>query len=148
MFQELESQLYFGFLLLTVAFAWWKGGRAERIGSLFNAILCISAVMVHAATRGTYGTAPILIFDGLLATGFLILAFRYASLWLASAMVLQSATFLIHAALLMGVLPEGNPPHFYYYMTMNLLGSGVMAAILVGTAAAWRQRVRANAVAA
>ncbi|HEX6861094.1 MAG TPA: hypothetical protein VF138_12950 [Caulobacteraceae bacterium] len=150
MFKELSSQVYVGFLFLTVAFAWWKGGRAERIGSLYNALMCIGAVQVHAATRGVYGTVPILVFDGLLATGFLFLAFRYASLWLAAAMVLQALAFLIHASVLMGVLPEagGRAHYYYYYMAMNLLGAGVMVVILLGTAGAWYRRTHPSAAVA
>jgi hypothetical protein len=148
MFKELSSQIYLVFLFLTVAFAWWKGGRAERIGSLFNAIISIGVIVFQTATRGAYETIPMLIADGLLATGFLFLAFRYASLWLASAMVLQSATFLIHASLLMGLLPHGERTnYYYYYATMNALGALVMLSILLGTAGAWRQRVRNAALA-
>lgn len=142
MFQELSSQVFLAFIFLTVAFAWWKGGRAERIGSLYNAIISIGVIVFQTITQGAYQTVPMLFADGLLATGFLFLAFRYASLWLAAAMVLQSITFLIHAALLMGILPKGEPPsvYYYYYLTMNLLGASVMIAIVVGTIGAWWRR--------
>lgn len=141
MFKELASQLIVVLVFLTVAFAWWKGGRPERIGALFNAILAIGVVLFQALTHKAFGTVPILIADGMLATGFLILAFRYASLWLAAAMVLQAATFLIHASLLMGVLPEGERGgYYYYYATMNALGVLVMLTILLGTAGAWYRR--------
>lgn len=138
MFREAVSQIVLLVTFATVAFAWWKGGRPERIGSLFNAIFSIGAVVFQAISHKAFGTIPILIADGLLATGFLILAFRYASLWLAAAMVLQAATFLIHAALLMGLLPEGNL--YYYYAAMNILGGLVMLVILAGTAGAWYRR--------
>jgi hypothetical protein len=136
MFKELVSQVFLVVTFATVAFAWWKGGRPERIGSLFNAIFSIGAVVFQAISHRAFGTIPILVADGLLATGFLILAFRYASLWLAAAMVLQAASFLIHASLLMGLLPEGNN----YYAAMNILGGLVMLVILLGTAGAWYRR--------
>jgi hypothetical protein len=142
MFQETASQVVLVVTFITVAFAWWKGDRPERIGSLFNAICSIGAVLFQVLSQQQFGTTPILVADGLLATGFLILALRYASLWLAAAMVLQAATFLIHASLLMGLLPEGQPPHFYYYATMNVLGMAVMISILLGTAGAWYRRGR------
>ena len=148
MFEDLASQVYLGFIFFTVAFAWWKGGSPERIGSLFNAILCIGAVLFQTLTHKSYGPTPILIADGLLATGFLILAFRYATLWLAAAMVLQAASFLIHAAVLMHVLPEGPRPNYFYYATMNALGGLVMIAILLGTAGAWYRRTHPAGVAA
>jgi hypothetical protein len=55
-------------------------------------------------------------------------------------MVLQAASFLIHASLLMGLLPPANPPHYYYYAAMNILGGLVMIVILLGTAGAWYRR--------
>jgi hypothetical protein len=136
MFKETISQIVLAVTFITVAFAWWKGGRPERIGSLFNAIFSIGAVVFQALSHKAFGTIPILIADGLLATGFLILAFRYASLWLAAAMVLQAASFLIHASLLMNLLPT----HRLYYAAMNVLGGLVMIVILVGTAGAWYRR--------
>jgi hypothetical protein len=140
MFKQTASQIVLIVTFATVAFAWWKGGRPERIGSLFNAICSLGAVVFQAVTHEALGTIPILVADGLLATGFLILAFRYASLWLAAAMVLQAASFLIHASLLMGLLPPANPPHYYYYAAMNILGGLVMIVILLGTAGAWYRR--------
>ena len=106
-------------------------------------MLTIGAVLFQSLTHRSYGTIPILVGDGLLATGFLILAFRYASLWLAAAMVLQSASFLIHASLLMNLLPSDNL-HFYY-AAMNILGGLVMIVILLGTAAAWYRRTHPRA---
>lgn len=146
MFKEPISQLVLVVTFFTVAFAWWKGGRPERIGSLFNAIFSIGAVVFQSVTHAEFGTVPILIADGLLATGFLFLAFRYASLWLAAAMVLQALTFLIHASLLMGVLPQGGKHgYYYYYATMNVLGALVMLVILLGTAGAWYRQAHPKA---
>ncbi len=143
MFKELGSQIVLALLVATVAFAWWKGARPERIGSLFNAVLTIGAVLFQSLTHKAFGTIPILIGDGLLATGFLILAFRYASLWLAAAMVLQAASFLIHASLLMDLLPKDNL--FFYYAAMNVLGGLVMITILLGTVGAWYRRAHPKA---
>lgn len=142
MFQELASQFVLMLVFLAVGFAWWKGGRAERIGSLFNAVICIGVTLFQALTAHSFGTLPILIADGLLATGFLFLAFRYASLWLGVVMVLEAIAFLVHASKLMELLPEGHPPAYYYYAAMNLTSILVPLTILVGTAQAWRLRRR------
>jgi hypothetical protein len=142
MFTEFASQFVLILVFLAVAFAWWKGGRAERIGSLFNAVICIGVTSFQALTDGSFGTVPILIADGVLATGFLFLAFRYASLWLGTVMVLEAAAFLVHASKLMELLPEGHPPAFYYYAAMNITSILVPLTILVGTAQAWRLRRR------
>ena len=145
MFKETGSQIVLFLTFATVAFAWWKGGRPERIGSLFNAVLTIGVVLFQILTNQIVGTIPILVGDGLLATGFLILAFRYASLWLAAAMVLESASFLIHAARLMGFLPQDGETRYYYYAAMNILGGLVMIAILLGTLGAWYRRTHPSA---
>ena len=147
MFQTLASQVVLALALITVAYAFWKGGPAERVGSVFNASLCVGVTMFQALSDQAFGTLPILIADGLLATGFLILAFRYASLWLASAMLLEGAIFTIHASSLIGLLPESHV--YYYYAAMNALGMLVMITILIGTTAPWlRRRKRATALSA
>ena len=46
MYQTLESQILLGLILFSVAFAWWKGGRPERVGALFNGVIAIG---VHYA---------------------------------------------------------------------------------------------------
>jgi len=121
------------FVLGAVAFAWWKGGRPERIGALFNAVVCLGVTIFQALSHKAFGTVPILVADGILATGFLFLAFRYASLWLATAMLLQAAAFSVHGAVLMELMR----PNIYFYLLMNLTSAGVIIAIIAGTAAAW-----------
>jgi len=138
MYETLASQIVLVGVLVTVAFAWWKGGTAERTGSLFNGVICLGVTLFQALTHQSFHTVPILIADGILATGFLILAFRYASLWLAAAMLLQGAVFTIHASALIGLLPESHL--YYYYAAMNLLAFAVMLAIILGTLGAWMRR--------
>jgi hypothetical protein len=137
MFKELASQLVLIFVLVAVAFAWWKGERPERIGALFNGVICVGVTLFQAISRGSFGTIPILVADGVLATGFLFLAFRYARLWLAVVMVLEAGAFLIHASKLMELLPEGHPPAYYYYAAMNVASMLVPLTIIVGTAVVW-----------
>lgn len=140
MFATLASQLVLIFVLVAVAFALWKGGAPERVGALFNGVVCLGVTAFQALNHKAFGTIPILVADGVLATGFLILAFRYARLWLATVMVLESGAFLIHAAKLMEILPEGHPPAYYYYAAMNIASMLVPLTIIVGTAVAWAVR--------
>lgn len=138
MYQTIASQGVLGLVLLSVAFAWWKGGPTERVGALFNGVICLGVTLFQALTHQAFDTLPILIADGLLAVGFLVLAIRYASLWLGAAMILQAVGFSMHSLLLMGLVKPG----YDYYFVMNLMSLGVLLAIIVGTVNAWRRRVR------
>ena len=139
MYQTLESQILLGLVILSVAFAWWKGGAPERIGALFNGVICLGVPMIQVATAGSLDTLPILIADGVLAVGFLVLAIRYASLWLGAAMILQAIGFMMHSALLLGLI---NDPEYAYYAAMNAMSFGVLLSIILGTAYAWAVRRR------
>lgn len=139
MFQTLLSQTMLLLCLAAVIFAWMKGGPPERSGSLLMVSLTIGITLFQFLSKSRFGPLPILIGDGIVATGFLLLAVRYASLWLAVAMILQGAVFTLHAAVLMGVVPESD--FYYYYATMNLATFLVIVSIVVGTAVAWRRRL-------
>lgn len=139
MYQTLESQILLGLVIVSVAFAWWKGGAPERIGALFNGVICLAVPMVQLAMHESMHTLPILVADGVLAMGFLILAIRYATLWLGAAMILQAIGFTMHSALMLGVIQH---PEYFYYAAMNAMSAGVLLSIIVGTAYAWVVRRR------
>lgn len=145
MFQTLQSQIMLLLCLGALGFAWLKGGPAERAGSLLMVSFTIGITIFQAITDARFGPLPILIGDGIVATGFLLLAFRYASLWLATAMILQGAVFSTHAAVLMGVVPESQ--FYYYYAVMNVATLLVIVAIVSGTIAAWLRRRKQRAAA-
>lgn len=138
MYQTLTSQILLGLILLSVAFAWWKGGAPERLGSLFNGVIAIGVTLVQVTTHASLHTLPILIADGLLAVVFLVLAIRYASLWLGAAMLLQAIGFMMHSALLLEIVAPG----YTYYAAMNVMSLGVILSIILGTAYAWAVRRR------
>lgn len=140
MYQTLQSQILLGLILFSVAFAWWKGGRPERVGALFNGVIAIGVTLVQVVIHESLSTLPILLADGLLAVGFLILAIRYASLWLGAAMILQAIGFAMHSALMLEVVDPG----YAYYAAMNAMSAGVILSIIVGTAYSWVLR-RKNA---
>lgn len=142
MFQTLVTQVMLVVILGTCVFALWKGGPPERTGALFNGMVCVGVTVFQALSHGAFHNLPYLVADGLLATGFLILALRYASLWLAAAMLVQALMFSIHATALIGLLPESN--YYYYYAAINLLSYVVLVVIAVGTFGAWMRRRRAE----
>jgi hypothetical protein len=133
MYQTFESPIVLGLVVLSVAFALWKGGAPERIGALFNGVICLGVTLVQAVIHESLGTLPILIADGMLAVGFLVLAIRYGSLWLGAAMLLQSMAFTMHSALLLDMVHAGAA----YYAAMNIMSLGVLLSIMLGTAYAW-----------
>ena len=139
MYQTLQSQILLGLILFSVTFAWWKGGRPERVGALFNGVIAVGVTVIQALLNDALQTLPILIADGVLAIGFLILAIRYASLWLGAAMILQAMGFMMHSALLLGLIAD---PEYAYYAAMNAMSAGVILSIILGTAYAWAVRRR------
>lgn len=140
MFQTVFSQAMLFLSVGTLVFAWLKGGPAERLGALVNVGLSFMVTVFQGISDAAFGTIPILIADGLIATGFLILALRFASLWLAAAMVLQGAVFTLHAAVLIELVPDSHL--YYYYAVMNAAGMAVLLAIVAGTVASWLRHNR------
>lgn len=138
MYQTLASQVVLGLVVLSVLFALWKGGAAERVGALLNGVICIGVPIIQTFLHESLHTLPILMADGLLAVGFLVLAIRYASLWLGAAMLLQAIGFTMHSALMLEVVK----PDYTYYAAMNAMSVGVLLSIIVGTAYAWAVRRR------
>lgn len=139
MYQTLQSQILLGLILFSVAFAWWKGGRPERVGALFNGVIAVGVTVLQTFLNDALQTLPILIADGVLAIGFLVLAIRYASLWLGAAMILQAMGFMMHSALLLGLIAD---PEYAYYAAMNSMSAGVILSIILGTAYTWAVRRR------
>ncbi|WP_245863807.1 hypothetical protein [Caulobacter mirabilis] len=84
-------------------------------------------------------TVPILIGEGLLALGFLVLAIRYASLWLGVAMILQGLQFSLHAFY---IVMERERDWLFVAVT-NVVTLAIILCILVGTVFAWRRASRA-----
>ncbi len=128
-----------GVLVAVFAFAMWKGDRAERYGAAFNLAAGLLAVPPQYLLAPDIQPLALLAIDGALAAGFLMLALRYASLWLGAALLLQAVQFSMHAYyLLMTARPD------YTYMAVNNVDTtGINICIVAGILLAWRSRVRA-----
>lgn len=126
--------------LIGVAFfAWWKGDWPERCGGLLNLAAGAAAFLVRLwVDEGTAQDVPLLLVDGTLAFGFLVLAMIFASLWLGAAMLLQAAQFSLHAFYIV----TSREHDWTYYLVNNVVTVGVLLAILIGTIASWRRRRR------
>ncbi|HEX4181010.1 MAG TPA: hypothetical protein VHY32_09485 [Caulobacteraceae bacterium] len=82
-------------LLVTAVFVALKGGLPERFGVAMIVTTWIGTIVAQYFTH--LMTMSFLVFDGLLAVGFLVVAVRYSSLWLGGAMICQAISFGAHA---------------------------------------------------
>lgn len=116
--------------------AMWKGNTPVRLGGL--AVICTWAAAASAqlAFGARAPTLPVFIADGVLATAFLGLAIRYASPWLGAAMLLQSASFFVHAE----HLANGALSTTDYVRAINGLSYAVLLTLLGATIVTWRRR--------
>jgi len=80
-------------LFVTTVFVALKGGPPERLGTAMIVVAWVGSIVAHALTHGMFSYGWLMVFDGLLAVGFLIVAVRYSSLWLGGAMICQAISF-------------------------------------------------------
>ena len=120
-------------------FAFWKGGSAERAGAwviLANLVLMWAGGQVLAgASTGVFG----LVLDGLTAAALLIIALRYASLWLGGVMLLYALEFSLRAFYFV----TERPFDLLHAIINNTDFMGVVFCLVAGTAVAWRRRAQA-----
>jgi heme/copper-type cytochrome/quinol oxidase subunit 4 len=121
------------------AFAVVKGGPAERRAGLIFAAGSIGVELIHFTTPREVQGGLLLAMDGFVAGGFLLLALRYASVWLGGAMLLQGIQFSLHAYYFVTGVRRGDT----YAMLNNIDSAGVLLCLVVGTIVAWRRRVLA-----
>lgn len=130
-----------GATLLVFALAWWKGDRAERYGGLLTVMAGVAVFLSHFSLPVSMASLALLVVDATMAAGFLLLAIRYSSLWLGSAMLLQAGQFSLHAFYLVGDLEHDR----LYAIANNLVTVGILVCILVGTLISWFRRSRKTA---
>ncbi len=123
-------------VLATFVFAIWKGGIAERYAAALVVVGALYAFSVGRLLDNETQTLALLLGEFLLAMGFLVLAVRYASLWLGGAMLLQAVQFMLHAWYM---LAERRPDMFHVIVN-NADTVGILLCIALGTNAAWRRR--------
>ena len=80
--------------------------------------------------------------DAVLALGLLLLAFRYAKMWLGVAMLMLSGELALHGA----VMGDWGLPFFEYIMLNNFLSFGLVLLLAGATATAWFQRTHPSKV--
>lgn len=98
-------------ILATCAYAFVKGAAPERHAAIWLLGTWMAASLAQLIVDADTLPLVVLCVDGILATALLFISIQYASLWLGSAMLVQSTTFGMHAWFL---TTEQADPHGYY----------------------------------
>lgn len=128
--------LLWALLLAVCAFAFSRGGPPERWGAgLLLAITVASALGDALLPQGIFLVAR-LIAEGAMAMGFLLVAIRFASLWLGGVMLLQAVQFSLQAYYFVT-----HRAHDATYVVINNIDFfGILACLTAGTLAASHRR--------
>jgi hypothetical protein len=141
-FSSVYTLLGLASLIVTCAFAWWKGGPPERLGTLMVAAVWLGSDLVRGFGGQMVPTITLLVSDSLIAAGFLYVAVRYSSLWLGAAMMFQAISFALHAA----EMSDADAPRWHgwivYLLISNILSYFVLMALTGGTIATILRRRR------
>jgi hypothetical protein len=129
MLKTLLSQISILLLVAVIAFAWLRGGKAERYAGLFIGLTWLGALAGQALTGQQIPARVIMLADWVLATSLLVLALRYHRNWLGLALIVQGLSMVLHA--LYFQVP-GDHPHFYL-MGINGLSYLLLALLTVAT---------------
>ncbi len=145
MLHTLTSQIGLIVLVLVCVLVFVKGGTAERVAALLVAASWVGLLIWQAISRQKVPEIALLVSDFVVATGFLALAVRYASLWLGAGMLFQGAAFAMHLLHLTDPNAEPNSRATYtYVLTVNLLSYAVLITIAGAAVMTWRGRVKAR----
>jgi hypothetical protein len=140
MVHSLISQIALCTLLAVSAFAFLKGGVAERCGAALICISWLGGDSISFLSRNLLSRQSfeltLLIMDAALAIGFLAIALGFAKMWLGFAMVMQSGELALHGA----VMGDWGLPFFEYIMLNNFLSFGLVLLLAGATTTAWIQR--------
>jgi len=132
-----------GIGVVACLFPLWKGGAAERAAAVV--VLANLAIGQTSAWLAPDGNVLIrLCNDGLTAFLLLAITIRYSALWMGGVMLFYAAQFSLHSFYLVT-----ERPHDYWHALFNNVDfSGVIWCLIIGTAVAWRRRVKDASAAA
>jgi len=126
-----------GATLLTAAFAIWKGDTAARAAAAIVVAVGVATLIINPKVGDVAAESILLAVDFVAAVIFLLLAVRYASLWIGAVMLFQSAQFSLHAYYLVMELPHDKT----HAWINNLDDWGILICLGIGSALAIRRRV-------
>ena len=141
MFHLVEPYIALLLMLATVVFAYWKGGQPERLGAAMIMVTWLGTIL--AQIPGHQEVWIFMVFDGLLAVGFLVVAVRYSSLWLGGAMICQAVSFGAQALRLSDDARAWHG-HWVFILVINVISYLVLLILIGGTFASIARRRRAD----
>ena len=143
MFMHLPLVAMIGWLLILAASlaAWRLGGQPERQAAMLVLATSFLASFPPLIFDRELQRLVFLALDGAVAVGLLLLALRYARVWLGVAVLLQGVQFSLHAYYLVSAIRYDN----VYAMVNNLVSLGVLCSLAIGSVLAWRTRRRQDA---
>jgi hypothetical protein len=118
------------------AFGLWKGDAAVRYAAVTNLAVELITVIINPKFGDVGGESVLLAVDFAFAVILLVLAVRFANLWIGAAMILQAAQFSLHAYYLVMDLPHDR----LHAWINNTDDWGILISFAVGTVLAIRRR--------
>lgn len=140
MLDTLLLQIGFGVTVLVVAFAFLKGDEPERIGAGAYMLGAFATLLLQDRSIVSGPQWPVFGVDVTFLIVCLALAWKSRRSWPVWASGLQVLIVLTHLLTAVDRRPALND----FYAVINLANFGVLAALAVGTAIAWRDRRAAN----
>jgi hypothetical protein len=127
------------FSVLSCVFAFLRGDEPERIGAgVIFANLLLTLGGQAFISESVFSIAQLTL-DAVTALALLVLAVRYASLWLGAVMMLYALQFALHAFYSV----TERPRDLLHAMVNNLDFFAISLCLVIGTAVSWRRRARA-----
>jgi hypothetical protein len=117
-------------------FALWKGDVAVRYAAATLLAVELATLLINPKFGDMGGESVLLVVDFAFAVILLVLAVRFANLWIGAAMILQAAQFSMHAYYLVMELPHDR----LHAWINNTDDWGIVISIGVGTILAMRRR--------
>jgi hypothetical protein len=138
MLHSIISQAGIAALILACAFAFARGGAAERWGAAIIAFSWVGSYIISFALHDVFSDQirelTFLMVDALLSAGLLFLAFRFAKLWLGFAMLMLSGELALHGA----AMGDWGFQFQKYIFLNNALSFGLLALLALATILARR----------
>jgi hypothetical protein len=120
----------FGALLATAAgvICWQKGSQPERAGIILYLACWLLVTVTQMITGSNLSPTVMMLFDLLLGGGFLVIAMRYVTIWVAFAMLLEAAQLMVFV-----YFPsDSRSDRYYHALTNNILSTAVLLVMILG----------------
>jgi hypothetical protein len=135
-FDTIYAQVAAAVGVIVVAFAFLKGDEPERVGGGVYAISALASLLVQQETRLHGVQWGLMAVDAVTLAAYAAVAWKSRRAWPVWASALQSLIVMTHVLTLVDV----RPPIAAFYTVINGASYGVLLALAIGVAQAWRDR--------